>query len=665
MLAGSGGPDVSMKMARNLALLAESGATPATLNQAIRKGAFARTMEAVQEIWINGLLSSPTTHIVNTASNFNVAMQQIGERWVAGKIAKATGSGGVAEGEAGAMMYGLVSGLWDATRLAGKTLVGKDGGELTGMLGTKLETREPAVSAQAFDLDAAGGAGRAVDFLGAAFRVPGRLLETQDAFFKSIGYRMELHAQAYRQASSEGLDGAAFGQRVAEITANPPENIKLAAADAALYNTFTNEAGWFGKWLQQGRAKGGAMNPMPFIIPFVRTPVNIARYSFERTPLAPLVGQWRADIQAGGARRDIALARMATGSAAMAVASDLAMQGRVSGQGPKNAAERDLLERQGWKPYSVFVPDAEDPKGGPSSGSASGGRWVSYNRMDPLGQTLGFAADFTEALKRGDVDPEDVDEWNEVMAGGIAAVSQFTINKTYMKGLADFANFMTDNQRYGRGYVDNFVASFLPFTSAMGAAERIVDPTQREADTPMDAVLAKIPGLADQLAPRVDLWGKDIKPDAIYGKAFDALTPVQVSQAKSSPIDDELARLKTYPAAIDKKGDFEGVPVNWRKWPEVYTAYAKLAGNGAKSTAWGLGAKDFLDALVAGKHELSPVYAMKSDEKKADYIRDTILDYRARARKEILRDPKFKAFADYIREQQAAARSQQLLQVNP
>lgn len=644
MLAGSGGVDVSAAMAKRLAILAETGADPATINQVIRKGAFARTMDAVKEVWINGLLSSPTTHIVNTTSNFGVALQQIGERYVAGKIAKATGSGGVADGEAGAMMFGLLMGLKDAFRTAGKALLTGDA-----QLGFgKMEAaREPAVSAAAFNLDQAGGPGRVVDLLGHVARVPGRVLETQDAFFKSIGYRMELQAQAFRQASAEGLEGNALGQRVAQLVNDPPENIRLAAADAALYNTFTNETGEFGKKILSLRNGGGALNPIPFIMPFVRTPINIARYSFERTPLAPLVGQWRADIAAGGARRDIALARMATGSAAMALASDMAMQGVVTGKGPSDPGERQALLRTGWQPYSVKVGD----------------KWISYARTDPFGMTLGAAADFTEALSRGDVDPEDVDEWNEVMAGMIAAVSQFTINKTYLSGLSDFVNVMTDPERFGPGYVDQFAASFLPFTSAMGAAERAADPTVRNANSPMEAMLAKIPGLSDRLTPRRDLWGQPIKPDEVYGRAYDVLAPAKVTKIKESPIDAEMLKQRVFVAPIKKKTSFAGVEVNLKNWPEVYDAYVELAGNGLKHPAWNMGAKDFLDAVVSGKSEMAQVYQVMSDGAdgtKGDFIKDTIRDYRELAQQQILADPKFAAFARFIAEQQSAKQQRQM-----
>jgi len=635
MIANSGGSDVSAQMAKRLALLAESGADAATINQAVRKGWSATTMDAVKEFWINGLLSSPTTHIVNTVSNFQVALQQIAERGIAGKVSRMTGSGGVAEGEATAMMFGLVQGTKDAFITAARTA---HTGEAPTMLGKMDAVREPAISARAFNLDEGGGVGRTVDLLGSALRIPGRALETQDAFFKSIGYRMELWAQSYRQASSEGLEGKALGERVAQLVNDPPENIRIAAADAALYNTFTNETGEIGKSVMKLR---GSWAPITFVLPFVRTPVNIARYSFERTPLAPLVGQWRADIAAGGARRDLALARMATGSAAMTIAADMAMNGQLTGRGPSDPAERAALQRTGWQPYSVRVGD----------------KWVAYNRLDPLGQTLGFAADFSEAMGRGDIDPEDMDEWQEVMAGGIGAASQFAVNKTYLQGLADLLNMTTDPNRYGEGYVNDFIASFVPFTSAMGAAERFVDPTGREVETPMDAMLAKIPGLSEKLTPKRDLWGAEIKPQQVFGRAYDVLSPARVSQDIESPIDRELLRLKNYPTRIQKKTTFQGVDVNLSKWPEVYDAYVRLAGNEVKDIAFGMGAKEYLDAIVSGNHELSEVYRMLSDGPdgtKAAFIRNAILDYRQLAQIQIMNDPQFAEFAQFVREQQEA-----------
>ena len=69
--------------------------------------------------------------------------------------------------------------------------------------------------------------------------------------------------------------------------------------------------------------------------------------------MAPLFTKFRADISAGGARRDLALTRMATGSMLMFTMADMALSGHVTGGGPANKEQKDALYRSGWQPYSV------------------------------------------------------------------------------------------------------------------------------------------------------------------------------------------------------------------------------------------------------------------------------------------------------------------------
>jgi hypothetical protein len=513
-------------------------------------------------------------------------------------------------------------------------------GETGGALGKIDLPRARSVSADAFALERTGGAGRAVDFIGEVFRVPGRLLGAEDEFFKTIGYRMELHAQGLRQAAGEGLKDDALFARKAELVANPPEAMRIAAADAALYSTFTNRAGWFGDAVLRLRGADNPASPVLLALPFVRTPVNIARYAFERTPLAPLVGQWRADIAAGGARRDIALARMATGTGIMLVAMDYADSGLVSGRGPGDAGEREVLLRQGWKPYSIRV----------------GERWVSYNRADPFGMTMGFAADIAAGFKRGEIDADDVDEWQEVTALAIAAVAQVTVNKTYMQGFAEAVSVLNDPGRYTEGYVNDLVASFVPFTALSGAIESAADPALSEVNNPSDAITARIAGLSDSLPPRRDLWGETVNLESGLGRTYDFFAPWSSSAAKKSPIDAELQRLGAGVSRIAKKTSFDGVPVNLGDWPEVYDAYTSLAGNGLKHPAWNLGARDFLDRVATGKHAMAAVYDIASGGKdggKAAFIRNAITEYRQMAQAAILADPEFARFADHVRAEKA------------
>ena len=637
MLSAMGGTPHSQELARRLAILAEQGDKGA-LARFAEKASTSSTMDVVREVWINGLLSGPSTHVVNTLSNTAVAFQAIYERGIAAQIGQLRGATGdvVAPGEAMAMTYALVTGVKDAFRMAAKSF---RAGE-TGYALNKIDLpNRHAISSEGFGISSETGLGRMVDFVGEASRIPSRFMGAEDEFFKSIGYRMELHAQALRQGVSEGLKGPELASRMREIILNPPEHIRLAAADEALYRTFTSAPGAVGQVFMGAREKVPALT---FVLPFVRTPVNIARYTFERTPFAPFVRQWRDDIAAGGARADLALARMGTGTGIMLAVMDMADSGLISGQGSKDQGEREAMIRQGWQPNSFKV----------------GERWYSYNRADPIGAIMGIAANISETVRNGEINEDDVDEWQEVTAMAITAISQVVINKTYLQGVSDFIEVMSDPARYGEGYVNRLVSSFMPAPALSGAIERAVDPTVRQAETPWEAIQAKIAGLSEKLPPRRNLWGDVIKAESDLGWGYDFFTPLQTRRISTEPIDTEIMRLAPVagkdivagaaPTRISKKTTFSGVPVNFKDWPDVYDEYVELAGNDLRHPAWKLGAKDFLNQVVTGNHPMSRVYNMRSDEMKVKFISDTIAQYRKLAQQAILSDPAHEDFKDYI-----------------
>lgn len=636
-LEGSGGEAMARDLARRISILADSGADAAGVNAVARKGAGATVWSAMSEVWINALLSSPKTHIVNISSNTLALGQQVLERGLAEKFAtlmRAEGAAveGVAPGEAAAMMQALVSAQKDAWKAAWLAL---KSGETGHALGKVDLPHQVAVSAEAFRLEGSG-MGRVVDFLGTVERIPGRLLATEDEFFKTIGYRMELYAQAQRQATTEGLSGQALRDRFAELVKNPPEHIRLAATDAALYTTFTSKAGAGAEAFLKLRE---AWPVTVAIIPFVKTPMNILRYGFERTPLAPLQAGFRADVAAGGARAELALARLATGTSIMMMAADYADRGLVTGRGPKDPGKREALERQGWKPYAI----------------RSGDKWVTYDRADPYGMLLGFAADMAELNRRLEIDGDKIDEFREILAAGIFAASSTTLNKTYLQGVADFVWMIEDPERRAFDYVGRQAGTSVP--AGVAVLKQLGDPVAREHMTVWDFVQGRLPGFSEGLTPARDLWGKEKRPDSGFGTWFDALAPAQVSKIKASAVDSEMGRLNMGVERIDKRVSIDGVPMNFRDWPEVYDRYVVLAGNEAKNPAFGnMGAHDFLNAVVSGKQPWAGMvdYARMGegpDGGKAEFIRATVAQYRKLAQAAILADPAFKDFQKAWREQ--------------
>ena len=204
--------ELHREIAHRLAALTDD---PAALEAFVETAGKGTTPQAVHEYLINALLSSPSTHIVNSGSNASVLAQQIYERCTAAQIsALRAAGGGVEPGEAAAMFHAVIASLRDAPRLGWQSL---RSGVPADQLG-KVEAREGAIAARTFGLGD-GALGRAVDFLGTALRLPSRLLMSEDQVFKALNRRAELHAQAVRPAAGEGLEGEAFDKRVAELLA--------------------------------------------------------------------------------------------------------------------------------------------------------------------------------------------------------------------------------------------------------------------------------------------------------------------------------------------------------------------------------------------------------------------------------------------------------------
>lgn len=727
-LESAGGPEVTRELAQRVAALGRAGATR-ELDDFVEKSAMATTKDAVTEAWIMALLSGPKTHIVNTLSNASVIGMQIFERGVASRIGQALGdTGGVELGEATVQFFGVVEGFKDALRYAWKTA--KTGETGFGM-GKVEAPRQGAISSEALNLSSSGWVGRAVDGIGSLIRLPGRALAVEDEFFKSVAYRAELKAQALRQASREVHAGQVapdqLKARIAELVDNPPEHIRIASVDQAMYSTFTNAPG---KLAQSLSRLSNEYLAVKVLLPFVRTPANILKFVFERTPLAPLMQQVRADVAAGGARRDLALARMSTGTAIMLAGADMAMSGTVSGGGPVDPAQRQALARSGWQPYSVRVPESLFVVGEPqgliepgnidlharpevrnADGSVStvrsmsfnedgveiliptvsddgrilsdddaieayesagrhlgkfqspeqatayakavhdqqdafyrtpndarGARWYSYRRTDPLGMTLGMAADMVELMANSDY--ESLEGNDEALAVAIAAsIGSNVTSKTYLSGISEFFEMMSDPKRYGQSFASRLAGSVVP----TGVAEiaRGVDPYMREVSGMLDAMRARTPGLSDNLPPRRDLWGRPVSYQSGLGKGYDAFSPIYSRGEKPEPIDTAIIENGINARMPPRTLSVDGVAVNLRARPEVYARYVELAGNEIKHPAWNMGAKDLLNAIVSGQHPLSQVYALRSDGPdggKATMILDTINQFRALARQQLIEE---------------------------
>jgi hypothetical protein len=142
--------------------------------------------------------------------------------------------------------------------------------------------------------------------LGEVIRTPSRLLTASDEFWKAIIRNGQTHQEAYQRAMRSGGTHEQKMQRYRDLVLDPDGELRRSADNAARYYTFQQPLGAGGRGIQQ------FVNNVPLaklVVPFVRTPINILKFATERSVFAPGLKEVREAMNAGGNRRNEAVAR--------------------------------------------------------------------------------------------------------------------------------------------------------------------------------------------------------------------------------------------------------------------------------------------------------------------------------------------------------------------
>lgn len=523
----------------------------------MRKALLSRRPSAFLEIWKAGLLSGPQTHIVNMASNALTALIRAPETAVAAAIGKLHGGDKVYFRETAALMAGMTAGTITGARDAWQIIRhGEDANDAG-----KSETTGKAITGENFGLT--GKTGKAVDIAGEVVRTPFRALAAEDAIFKGINRTGTLYALAYRQAIKEGAKNVSM--RARELVANPTREMLKAALEDGLYFTFNNQLGAAGqKTLDVLHSTKAGRLAQFAVVPFFRTPVNILKFGIHRSPLAPLTQKFQEDIKAGGAKRDMAVARMMTGTAIMTAAFSMAAAGLLTGGGEPDKERKAADRIAGWRPYSVRL----------------GNKFLEYRRLEPLGMLLGMAVDIYELSDY--MTREESDHWIK-MAG--MAFAQNITSKTFLTGLTNLMKAMSEPEQYGDNYLGAMTGSFVP--GVVGQAARARDPWERDTDPDKNLkglayawddvkrdIQARIPGQREKLPLRRDALGQPM-PLTDSPSMFN---PIRTGELRADdPVAMELA------AARARVSPAKGVIQNVKLTPEEKEAYGQASGTVARA----------------------------------------------------------------------------------
>ncbi|WP_338575706.1 lytic transglycosylase domain-containing protein [Brevundimonas olei] len=651
LIADAGGANSAQELADRILDAAAKG--DVALNEMISQGALGRTREIIKLAYTNSLLSGFGTPIINLAGNAGMLLLNTASRAVAPRLARVMGGQGATQiGEASALVHGYQQAMRDMFRLnpiEAAQRIGDNAGEalrrdglfrglapglddaIPSGLSLRAEREEAGMatsrplSAAAWRADEDSTLGRVLDIAQMLVDAPSNFNALGDDFFKTIAARGELHAQAFRQVMSEGLEGEAARTRLAGLLDSPTDDMMKRAEQEMHDLTFTRQTpGIATAFSDLRRYMDDNPTGVPIgtiILPFIRTPANLVSMGMQYSPLAGFSRRFRDDFAAGGARAETAKAKMAVGTALWSVWMGMAMDGQITGAGPGNRSQKEALLRTDefgggvFQPYSVRFGD----------------RWYSFERADPMGQGLGLIGDMADLMKNADWDSDRTTEWDEVAAHAIMALGQAFFDKTVLSGVTELTSALLDGtQADAERLLQRRLTAMLPASSNLRMLRRGEDPYMREVAGVVDAFKNTIPGLSDDLPPARDLWGKPRTYQTGLGTVYDAIVPVQTRAAGGAAIDLEILNNGVSVTMPSRSINVMGENVSLKNRPDIYSEFLRLSGEPAF---------EHLNAVVEGRHPDSDFYLSLTDGPeggKADYIGDVIRAYRADARAMIL-----------------------------
>lgn len=511
------------------------------LNQEANAGTIKKTalklnkvINAVNELWLNSLLSGASTQAINIVSNTMVTWIDVLE------VAGGAGISAIKNPKEGARQLklaqrqavGIVKYAKISAQLAGSTL----------RHGRNILDEESMVNEAVNNVvgDVAIGSGNkdifkvfsdpnmsAIDRVGNIIRIPSRGLMGGDELFKQVNFRAKAYAYAAEEidkqiGASSKLTEADFDKMVearideaykvareskkGDVLADPIANKALRAARV---NTFTNDLGETGKSFQ------GFVGDVPLlrqVVPFIRTPINILKYSVKRSPLGYFSKSMSAAIERGGEEAAQAIFQMTYGTVLWGGAYMMVSDKFVTidaGGGDKMEVQRF---QGSWAGYTYQQKQAMRASGASPNSyyNESTGTWEAYNRFDPMAMFIGVAADVRDVMESG-----KTDGLADASSAAIIAIANQFKDKSYVKGLSDFIKAADDPERYWENYINQKVGSFVPSAVAQLKGDEHI----REVRSVMDAVLNRLPVFSETLEPTYDILGQpNIRPEGFLQK---------------------------------------------------------------------------------------------------------------------------------------------------
>lgn len=463
-------------------------------------------------------------------------------------------------------------------------------------------------------LTALGYTGQAMKAAEQALTLPLRVLGAADEAVKVLRYRAVVSAKAVGEADRLGLsdsaDVAAFIKKRVDESFDPHTGVALdtEAAQEAKVATFqqdlpnSSQDVWYGSSsigakIQQGV---GAVPITRFILPYVKTPVNLLRQGQRYTPglnllqkeyTTALLGQRGVEAQA------TAMGEMGIGTLFASLATTMALNGHLTGGGPLEPKAAKEWKAQGNLPYSVTWMGADGTR-----------KFFQLDRFDPWQMPFTIIADIVQVQQ---IQQMSDDQEESLTTAFTTALANQIRNKTYLQGLASFMDMMMDEKKM-ETQLPRFIAGFTPFSS-LGASTN-PDPYMHEVNGLLDAVKSKFYPFSADVPVRYDALGDKVTVPGRFMSASKQAPPLMQA------LDERFANTGSYPQGPAPKVGTDRVDLRELTLEDgktnAFSRYQELAGHPGK----GPSLSKALEKVVQSKDYLAAPHGRASQPGTKEWI---------------------------------------------
>lgn len=354
------------------------------------------------------------------------------------------------------------------------------------------------------------------------------------------------------------------------------------------------------------------------LVPFKRTPINVAKRSFELSPVGLLKAITYDAVQVKKGNMDATkmidhIGQGLTGSGVAALGAFLAAQGIFSAGSSDDDKEANFDAGMGQQEYAINI----------------GGKSYTIDWASPAVVPLAMGGELYEALHQKYDDDETA--FNQAMAT-VSRMFDPMLNMTMLSGIGSTvtsAAYNKSNPLFGiaSNVATNFGGQFVP--TLFGQIARTVDNTRRttyaDKNSPVPSSVQKflqrqankIPGLSQYQPAYTDVWGREQKngPDNVFARAaYNFLSPGYLADAKSTQAEKALKEL--YQAT----GDNSVLPSKPQKYYKTEDGTKKFLSASEYSKLTSEGGKISLDAI--DKLTKSEAYKQMSNDERIEAVAD-------------------------------------------